>query len=77
MIVSFHVEKDGVGLRGVDKQEIVKYEHSWQKIYSMFLHVGCIILSHCEGVRKISLELVQPKDEPCMLTSFASQMNPF
>ena len=68
VIVSFQVEKDGVGLRGVNMQEIMKYGHSWQKIYSMFLHIGCIFLSHCEGIRKFSLEVVQLKDEPCMLT---------
>ena len=30
----------------------------------------------CHIVRKISLEEVQLKDEPCMLTSFGSQINP-
>ena len=39
-----------------------------QKIYSMFLHIGYIFLSHCEGIRKFSLEVVPLKDEPCMLT---------
>ena len=71
VIVSFQVEKDGVGQRGVNMQEIMKYGHSWQKIYSMFLHMGCIFLSHCEGIRKCSLEVVQVKDEPCMLTCSA------
>ena len=61
-------------------QGIIKYEHSWQKIYIMCLHARCIFLSHCEGISKISLEgvqsvtLEQVKDEPYMLTSFGSQI---
>ena len=58
VIVSFQVEKDGVGQRGVNMQEIMQYGHSWQNIYSMFLHMGCIFLSNCEGIRKCSLEVV-------------------
>ena len=40
-------------------QEIIKYGHSWQKTYNIYLHVGCIFLSHCEGISKISLEGMQ------------------
>lgn len=36
-IVSFHVEKDGVGLKGVDQQMIVQYSPGWIKINSMCL----------------------------------------
>ncbi|KAJ7383334.1 hypothetical protein OS493_028882 [Desmophyllum pertusum] len=80
VIVSFQVEKDGVGLRGVNLQEIVKYGHSWRKIFSMCLCEGNIFLSHCEGISKVSLEtvectvVVQLKDQPCILTSFGSQI---
>ena len=37
VIASFQVEKDGVGLRGVNLQEFMKYGNLWRKIYSMFL----------------------------------------
>ena len=78
VVVSYlFFEKDGVGLRGVNMQK---------KSRSMSIHdkrsTACFCMwdafsSHCEGIRKISLEVVQLKDEPCMLTSFGSQMNPF
>ena len=80
VIVSFQVEKDGVGLRGVNLQEIVEYEHSWRKIYSMCLCEGNIFLSHCEGISKVSLErdecttVVKLNDQPCMLTTFGSEI---
>ena len=40
-------------------QEIIKYGHSWKKTYNIYLHVGCIFLSRCEGISKISLEGMQ------------------
>ncbi|RMX42804.1 hypothetical protein pdam_00022501 [Pocillopora damicornis] len=43
----------------VNMQEIIKYGHSWQKTYNIYLHVGCIFLSRCEGISKISLEGMQ------------------
>ena len=79
-IVSFQVQKDGVGLRGVNMQEIIKYGHSWQKIFSMCLCKGNLFLSHCEGISKVSLQtaecntVVQLNDEQCMLTRFGSEI---
>ena len=57
-IVSFQVQKDGVGLRGVNMQEIIKYGHSWQRIFSMCLCKGNLFLSHCEGISKTSFQTV-------------------
>jgi len=80
VIVSFQVQKDGLGLRGVNMQEIIKYAHSWRKIYSMCLCEGNIFLLNSEGIVKVSLErvecnaVVQLNDELCMLTSFDSQV---
>ena len=57
-------------------QEIIKYRHSWQKIFSMCLCKGNPFLLHCEGISKVSLQtaecntVVQLNDEPCMLTRF-------
>ena len=79
-IVSFQVQKDGVGLRGVNRQEVIKYDHLWRKIYSMCLCEGSLFLSHCKGISKVSLDsaqcktIVQLDDEPCMLTKFGSQI---
>ena len=58
-IVSFQVQNDGVGLRGVHMQEIIKYGHSWQKIFSMCLCKGNHFLSHCEGISKVSLQTAE------------------
>ena len=80
MIVSFLLEKDGVGVRGVSFQEIIKYGKPWGKIYSMCLSNGAIFLSHSDGIGKVSLEtleftiLVQLNDEPCMLAMFGDQI---
>ena len=79
-IVSFQVQKDGVGLRGVNMQEIIKYGHPWQKIFSMCLCKGNLFLSHCKGISKVSLQtaecntVVPLSDEPCMLTRFGSEI---
>ena len=79
-IVSFQVQKDGISLKGVNMQEIIKYGHSWQKIFSMCLCKGELFLSHCEGISKVSLQtaecntLVQVNNEPCMLTRFGSEI---
>lgn len=79
-IISFQVQKDGVGLRGVNMQEFIKYGHSWQKIFSMCLCKENLFLSHCEGISKVSLQtaecntVVQLSNEPCMLTRFGSEI---
>ena len=81
MIASLKVkEKDGIGLIAENMQEIIKYGHSWRKVYSMCLCEGNVFLSHCEGISKVSLEkvecnaVVELNDQPCMLTRFGSQI---
>lgn len=80
VIVSFQVEKDGVGLRGINMQEVIKYRNTWRKVYSMCLSGRSIFLSHCEGISKVSLEtdesvnIVQLINQPCMMTTFSSEV---
>ena len=80
VIASFQVEKDGVGLRGVNLQEFMKYGNLWRKIYSMCLCEGNIFLSHCEGISKVSLEsaestnILQMTNHPCFLTALGSEV---
>ena len=38
VLVFFQVKKDGVGLRGVNLQELIKYGNLWRKIYSLFFY---------------------------------------
>lgn len=78
--VSFQVQKDGIGLRCVNMQEIIKWWYSWQMIFSMCLCKRNLFLSPCEGISKVSLQtaecntVVQLNDEPCMLTRFGSEI---
>ena len=48
-IISLQIEKDGVGLKGVNMQAIVSYRPSWQKVNSMCLNNGNLFLSHAHG----------------------------
>ena len=57
-IISFQIEKDGVGLKGVNMQAIVivSYRPSWQKVNSMCLNNGNLFLSHAHGISEINLK---------------------
>ena len=80
MIASFQVEKDGIGLRGVNVQEFMKYGNLWRKIYSMCLCEGNIFLLHYKGISKVSLEsaestnILQMTNHPCFLTALGSEV---
>ena len=74
--MSFLVEKDGIGLKGVLQRVIVQYSPGWRKINSMCLCDGKhihISISHCHGISKINLDsgeyrlLVELEDQPCVL----------
>ena len=79
-IISFQIEKDGVGLKGVNMQAIVSYRPSWQKVNSMCLNNGNLFLSHARGISKINLEtcqtslVVELDNQPCVLTSFGTDI---
>ena len=79
-LMSFQVEKDGVGLKVTNQQVIVLYSPGWPKINSMCLCGSSIFISQCQGVSKINLKsgecrlLVELVDEPCVLTRFGSDV---
>ena len=79
-IISLQIEKDGVGLKGVNMKAIVSYRPSWQKVNSMCLNNGNLFLSHAHGIRKINLEtcqtslVVELDNQPCVLTSFGTDI---
>ena len=79
-LMSFQVEKDGVGLKGTNQQVIVQYSPGWRKINNMCLCGSSIFISQCQGVSKINLEsgecrlLVELVDGPCVLTRFGSDV---
>jgi hypothetical protein len=75
-IISFVVEKDGVGLKGTNIQPIIAYGVSWQKVNSMCLCNGNLFVSHAQGISAINLEtldcrlVVEHYDHSCVLTRF-------
>ena len=77
-IVSFQVEKDGVGLKGIDLQIIIQYSPGWHKVNSMCLCGSSIFTSHSQGISKVSLEsgkcmlLVELLNQTCVLTKFGT-----
>ena len=79
-IISFQIEKDGVGLKGVNMQAIISYRPSWQKVNSMCLNNGNLFLSHAHGISKINLEtcqtslVVELDNQPCVLTRFGTDI---
>ena len=79
-LMSFQVEKDGVGLKGTNQQVIVQYSPGWRKINSVCLCGSSIFILQCQGVSKISLEsrecrlLVELVDELCVQTRFGSDV---
>ena len=79
-IVSFQVEKDGVGLKGINLQMNTQYNPEWRKINSMCLCDSNIFASHCQGISKLSLAsgecvlLVDLSAQPCTLTKFGSDI---
>lgn len=79
-IVSFQVEKDGVGLKGVNEQVIVQYKPDWLRINSMCLCDRSIFISHCQEIVQINAEngecrlLVRLLNQPCVLTKFGSDV---
>ena len=79
-IVSFQVEKDGVGLKGNNLQMIIQYSPEWRNINSMCLCDSNIFASHYQGISRLSLEsgecmlLVGLSDQPSVLTKFGSDI---
>ncbi len=79
-IISFLIEKDGVGLKGTNLQPIVPYNVTWQKVNSMCLCNGNLFASHAQGISAINLEtlecrlVVEHDDHPCVLTRFGSDV---
>ena len=55
-MVSFQVEKDGVGLKGVNEQVIVQYKPDWNRVNSMCLCDRSIFISNCQGIVQINAE---------------------
>lgn len=76
VLTSFQVEKDGIGLKGINLQIIAHYSPGWRKINSMCLCDHNIFISHCQGISKVNLEtgecqlMVGLVDPPCVLTRF-------
>ena len=74
----FPEEKDGIGLKGINLQMIVHFSPEWDKIKSMCLCGSGIFASHCQGIRRLTLEsgectmLVELSNQPCVLTKFGS-----
>jgi hypothetical protein len=79
-IISFLIEKDGVGLKGTNLQPIVPYGVIWQKVNSLCLCNGNLFVSHAQGISVINLEtlecrlVVEHNDHPCVLTRFGSDV---
>ena len=77
-IVSFQVEKDGIGLKGLNLQIIIQYSTGWHKVNSMCLCDSNIYTSHSQRISKVSLEsgecmlLVELSNQPCVLTKFGT-----
>ena len=75
-IVSFQVEKDGIGLKGLNLQIIIQYSTGWHKVSSMCLCDLNIYTSCSQGISKVSLEsgefmlLVELLNQLCVLIQF-------
>ena len=79
-IISFLVEKDGVGLKGTNRQQIIPYGVTWQKVNSMCLFNRNLFVSHAQGISAINLEnlecrlVVEHDDQPCVLARFGTDV---
>ena len=79
-IVSIQIQKDGVGLKSTNLQVIVRYETTWPKVNSMSISNGILFISQRQGISKIELETCQSRlgvtlvDQPCVLTSFGTEI---
>lgn len=79
-IVSLQIEKDGVGIKGTNLQEIVPYGNTWRKVHSMSITNGNLFLSHAQGISLVNLEtcetrlILELEDQPCSLTRFGTSI---
>ena len=79
-IISFLVEKDGVGLKGTNRQQIIPYGVTWQKVNSICLCNRNLFVSHAQGISAINLEnlecrlVVEHDDQPCVLARFGTDV---
>lgn len=79
-IISFQIERDGVGVKGMNVQAIVPYRTTWRKVNSMCLNNGNLFLSHGQGISTVNLETceyrlaVELTNQPCVLTSFGEDV---
>jgi len=53
-IISLQIEKDGVGVNGMNVQAIIPYRTTWQKVNSMCLNNRNLFLSHGQGISTVN-----------------------
>ncbi|KAL9966337.1 hypothetical protein ACROYT_G024391 [Oculina patagonica] len=53
-IMSIHIQKDGIGLRG-DYQSLITYGSDWEKVSSLCINNDKLYVAHQKGVEEVSL----------------------